>query len=145
MPATVASSSVSDSGMERDQYVLIAEDNPALLRVTRFAVERAGYTVETAVDGAEAIEKLRANAYGLLITDQQMPKMTGIEVVRAARELTAHASTPVILLTAKALELSHEQVAAELDVQHVLGKPFSPVQVAALVEELLSAEPLVVT
>ncbi len=131
--------------MDTSPIVLIAEDNPALLRVTRFAIERAGYDVDTAVDGNEALEKLRANRYDLLITDQQMPRLTGVELIRAARDLPHFADTPVILLTAKALELSHEDVAQQLGVDHVLGKPFSPVEVSRLVEELMPAAAFTVT
>lgn len=117
--------------------VLIAEDNPALLRVTMFAIERAGFDVETAVDGAEALKKLQEGEFGLLITDQQMPKMTGVELIRALREMPQYAETPIILLTAKALELNHEQMVEEYGVAQVLGKPFSPLQISRLVQDLM--------
>ena len=117
--------------------ILIAEDNPALLRVTQFTIERAGFSVTTAVNGQLALEKLQSESFDLLISDQQMPRMTGIELISAARELPSCAHMPIILLTAKALELSHDQLARELGVAKVLGKPFSPVEISRLVQDLL--------
>lgn len=120
-----------------EPVVLIAEDNPALLRVTRFSLERVGLRVDTASDGEQALQKLTENAYSVLVTDQQMPGLKGTEVIQRARRLPGHAETPVILLTAKALELSHEALAEELGVYRVLGKPFSPNEVSSLVLELV--------
>jgi len=126
--------------MESNSHrVLIAEDNPALLRVTQFTVERAGFSVTTAVNGLLALEKLQTESFDLLISDQQMPKMTGVELITAAREIPSCAEMPVILLTAKALELSHDQLASDLGVCKVLGKPFSPVEISRLVQDLIPA------
>ncbi|MEM9186475.1 MAG: response regulator [Planctomycetota bacterium] len=119
--------------------VLIAEDNPALLKVTQFSLERAGLAVESASDGMAALEMLREKRYGLLVTDQQMPRLCGVDLVREARELPTHKETPVILLTAKAMELSHDELAEELAIHHVLRKPFSPLEVSRLVDQLLAS------
>lgn len=121
-----------------DYDILIAEDNQALLRVTEFAVSRAGYRVQTAKNGELALEKLGQTQFDLVITDHQMPRMTGVELVRAARELEGYRQTPFVLLTAKALELSHEHLAEELGVAKVLSKPFSPSEITVLVHQLLA-------
>ncbi|MEM6330171.1 MAG: response regulator [Planctomycetota bacterium] len=126
---------------------MIAEDNPALLRVTRFALERAGFSVLAAADGDQALTALRKDdgRVGMLITDQQMPKLTGLELIAAVRQMPRFASLPVVLLTAKALELSHERVSDELGVARVLGKPFSPLEVARIVADLMPGTPSRVT
>lgn len=120
-----------------DYHILIAEDNAALLRVTEFAISRAGYRVATAKNGQLALEKLQQEQFDLVITDQQMPKMTGVELVTAGRKVEGYGEVPFVLLTAKALELSHEQLSEELDIATVLSKPFSPSQITVLVQQLL--------
>ncbi|MEM8864321.1 MAG: response regulator [Planctomycetota bacterium] len=122
-----------------EQTVLVAEDNPALLRVTQFTLERAGLKVHTATDGQSALEKLEEFPYGLLVTDQQMPRLCGIDLIRAARQLPNHADTPMVLLTAKAMELDRDGLVAELGVVDILRKPFSPMEVSRLAQKLLAA------
>lgn len=118
--------------------VLVVEDNTALLRVTRFALERIGIAVDEATDGATGLAKMRSCVYAVVITDQQMPALCGTDMVRAARRLPGYHRTPVVLLTAKAMELSPGDVAADLRIDHVVAKPFSPIEVSSLVQRLLA-------
>lgn len=106
--------------------VLIVEDNAALARVTQFAFTRAGFDAQIARNGRIALEAALVESFDLVISDQQMPEMTGLELCRHLRGLDAYASTPIILLTAKGLELELERLRAELDISAVFAKPFSP-------------------
>jgi len=74
------------------------EDKPELRTMLRKALERAGYAVDEAPDGAAAIQKIRARRYLLVITDLKMPGASGLEVLRETKQ--ADAAIPVLLLTA---------------------------------------------
>src|SRR3989454_1160696 len=78
--------------------LLLVEDKTELRTMLRKALERAGYAVDEAPDGAAAIQKIRARRYLLVITDLKMPGASGLEVLRATKQ--ADAATPVLLLTA---------------------------------------------
>src|SRR6201987_5054155 len=78
--------------------LLLVEDKNELRAMLRKALERAGYSVDEAPDGAAAIQKVRARRYLLVITDLKMPGASGIDVLRATKQ--ADSTIPVILLTA---------------------------------------------
>jgi DNA-binding NtrC family response regulator len=78
--------------------LLLVEDKNELRAMLRKALERSGYAVEEAPDGAAAIQKIRARRYLLVITDLKLPGASGLEVLRAAKN--ADATIPVLLLTA---------------------------------------------
>ena len=78
--------------------LLLVEDKTELRAMLRKALERAGYAVEEAPDGAAAIQKVRARRYLLVITDLKMPGASGLDVLRETKQ--ADATVPVLLLTA---------------------------------------------
>src|SRR6267142_1120223 len=80
------------------EHLLLVEDKNELRAMLRKALERAGYEVDEAPDGAAAIQKVRARRYLLVITDLKMPGASGLEVLRETKQ--ADATIPVILLTA---------------------------------------------
>jgi CheY-like chemotaxis protein len=77
--------------------------------------------------------------FDLVVTDQQMPVMTGIELCQQMRACERFADTPVIMLTAKGLELELSQLRRDLGISQVLPKPFSPHGLVEAIQELLSA------
>lgn len=105
---------------------LVVEDNIALARITQFGLERAGFDVRVASNGKRALELVRGETFDVIISDQQMPEMTGIEFCRRMRGMPEYAKTPIILLTAKGLELDLESIRADLGINAVFAKPFSP-------------------
>jgi CheY-like chemotaxis protein len=116
---------------------LIVDDNVALARVTQFALTRAGFQTSIAGNGRLALSLVTAEAFDIIITDQQMPEMTGLEFLERLRALPAYASTPIILLTAKGLELELPRIQQELDINAVFPKPFSPSAVVETACQLL--------
>lgn len=113
--------------------VLIAEDNPAMALVVQFNLERAGFEAVVADHGEEAWELLQNRNFDLVVTDQQMPKLSGRELLERMRQQDSTRSTPVILLTAKGLEMDVRRLQEELAIAAVFLKPFSP---RALVQEI---------
>lgn len=123
--------------MDYRAKALIVEDNVALARVTQFALTRAGFDTRIARNGRLGLEAASAESFDVVISDQQMPEMTGLELCRHLRQLPAYAATPIILLTAKGLELELSRLQEELDISAVFAKPFSPSGVVDAVCKLL--------
>ena len=111
--------------------ILLCDDEIHILRAAEFKLKRAGYDVRIAGDGQEAWEAIQQPKPDLLITDCQMPRLDGFGLVRTVRENPATADLPILMLTAKGFELSHEELAAKWNVLAVIAKPFSPARVAA--------------
>ncbi|MGE0548049.1 MAG: response regulator [Kofleriaceae bacterium] len=85
-------------------HVLVSDDDAWILRMVATVLEKRGYTVETAVDGEDAMARALANPPDLLITDVMMPKVDGWSLVRQLRSRPEFAMLPVIFLTALSSE-----------------------------------------
>ena len=122
-----------------NKKVLVVEDNPAFSSIVQFHLERAGYSVIVVCDGLEARERIRTTAerFDLIITDQQMPNVSGEELVRDLQQDARYSRTPIIMLTAKALELDVARLRDELKISAVIAKPFGPADLIRTVEDCL--------
>jgi len=115
--------------------ILVADDEAPIANVVAMKLRNAGLEVVVAMDGLEAYELAVAERPDFMITDLQMPGMSGLELcARLVAELEG--GIPTILLTAKGFELSAESV-RELPVRRIMTKPFSPRELLAQVQELL--------
>ena len=112
--------------------ILIAEDVRVIAFKMAQALQGAGYEVDTAGDGEECLDKARQTLPDLVVLDIMMPKMHGIEVLKALRDEHRTARTGVIVCSAKDFKTEHDE-AARLGVFDFLTKPFEP---AALVEKV---------
>lgn len=113
--------------------ILLAEDTRDLNRVLTVALEHAGFDVDSAFDGEEALAYLEKNGYDLLILDIMMPKKNGIEVLREVRSYDN--MTPVLLLTAKA-EVDDRVAGLDAGADDYLPKPFAMKELMARVRAL---------
>lgn len=130
--------------------VLIAEDDPVFRRLLQFTIERAGYTVVVTANGNEAWERLQQGGIDLLVTDQQMPHCTGIELLHRianapssvddeAGNSTNHLLDATILCTAKGLEIDRQLLKEQFGLLEVIGKPFSPKQLAHILDQFFQS------
>jgi two-component system alkaline phosphatase synthesis response regulator PhoP len=117
--------------------VLLCDDEIHILRAAEFKLKKAGYDVQIACDGQEAWEAIQAQKPDMLITDCQMPRLDGFGLVARVREDPATADLPVLMLTAKGYEISHEELSANWRVLAVLAKPFSPRELLQYVVKVL--------
>jgi len=116
--------------------ILIADDEAHILHVVTMKLSNAGYEVITAMDGEEALELCRSKKPDLLITDYQMPYLTGLELCKRLRQDEQTARIPVLMLTARGFDIeSHEM--SEAGINDVISKPFSPREILRKVENLL--------
>ena len=116
---------------------LVVDDNVALARVTQFALTRAGFDARIAANGRKALVMAEAELFDIVISDQQMPEMTGLELCRRLRAKSEYLHTPIILLTAKGLELELPTLQRELEISAIFPKPFSPSEVVSTACQLL--------
>lgn len=121
--------------------ILVAEDERVMSDVIRFNLLRAGYDVTVARNGEEAWERLQTRSCDLLLTDFQMPRLTGVELCRKLRNELPDWPVPVILLSARGLELNASVLQAELGIAAILFKPFSPRELIQIVAESLGKAP----
>jgi signal transduction histidine kinase len=84
--------------------ILLVDDDPLNLEITCWMLEEAGLIVEQAINGLEAVEKVRGTDYDLILMDMQMPLMNGMEATRIIRTLTKVQQPPIIAFTANAFE-----------------------------------------
>jgi two-component system alkaline phosphatase synthesis response regulator PhoP len=120
--------------------ILLCDDEIHILRAAEFKLAAAGHCVRCARNGREACERIAERLPDILVTDLQMPEMNGYELIRRVRENPAMVHLPIILLTAKALEIA-EGEASRFGLVRILTKPFSPKALLNLIETTL-AEPV---
>jgi len=114
--------------------ILVADDESHILSVVSLKLRNAGFRVLTAQDGQEALEMALHERPDLLITDYQMPLLSGLELCQRLRQ--QHAAVPTIMLTARGYSLEPQET-AQNGILRILSKPFSPRHLLATVQELL--------
>jgi len=117
--------------------ILVIDDEPHIVHVVALKLRNAGHNVVTAGDGAEGFELATADDFDVIITDIQMPYLTGIEL---AKKLAGHKvakDVPIIVLTARGYKLDNESL-EDTSIRAILSKPFSPREVLGQVEEILN-------
>src|SRR5215468_10682895 len=85
--------------------ILVVDDEPEAVELVGFNLEQAGFSVVTAADGAEALNKARAISPSLIVLDLMLPEINGLEVCKMLRRDSSTATVPIIMLTAKAAEI----------------------------------------
>ena len=117
--------------------IVVADDEAHIRNVVSLKLRNAGYDVLTAVDGEEALDLCIAEMPDLLITDYQMPYMTGADVCRELRSRDETRRIPALMLTARGFDIEPEEM-QQAGIAAVLAKPFSPREVLDKVADLLS-------
>ncbi len=112
--------------------VLVVDDSLTVRRVTQRLLVREGYRVALAKDGLEALEMLAGELPAVVLSDIEMPRMDGFDLVRNLRADARWRRLPVIMITSRIAQ-KHRDVAAELGVDHYLGKPYSEEELLELV------------
>lgn len=104
--------------------ILVVDDQPHIIRVIRLGLEREGYQVESAGNGQEALERLQNGRYDVLITDVEMPRMSGRELCEALHRNVAGPLPYTLVLTAKT-DVSIRSWVEALPATQLLEKPIS--------------------
>ena len=115
------------------ETILVVDDEKNIVELARLYLEDAGYVVESAYDGAEALAKIRSLRPALVVLDLMLPKIDGWEVCRRVR---ATSDVPIIMLTARSEDVD-KIVGLELGADDYLTKPFNPRELVARVMAVL--------
>ena len=105
--------------------ILVVDDEAHITHVVALKLTNAGYRVITAGDGEEAFEIAQAEKPDLVITDLQMPYMSGLELSKKLRRTPDTSTTPVLMLTARGYALDQSEL-GQTNIKGVMSKPFSP-------------------
>ncbi|MEX5214887.1 MAG: Hpt domain-containing protein [Nitrospiraceae bacterium] len=112
--------------------ILLIDDSLSIRKFVARMLESAGYAVETAVDGEDGLRKAAANRYRLVITDLEMPKLNGYEVIQALRGRAQTQTLPIVVMTTRAGD-KHRQLALNIGASGYIAKP---VEERALIAEV---------
>ena len=118
--------------------ILLTDDEAHVRHVMKYKLQRAGHTVLTAVNGEDALERAQRSLPDLVVSDQQMPLMTGLELCRSLYAGAATRHIPVILVTSREFEIGPAETRGT-NVRRVMSKPFSPSALVAAIAEVLAA------
>ena len=115
--------------------VLLVEDEPNIIEAITFLLSREGWQVETHVDGATAVEMVKAVQPDLLMLDHMLPGKSGLDILTELRSEDQFVTLPILMLTARGQMRDRAQAEAA-GVSRFMTKPFSNTEVLAAVRDL---------
>ncbi|GAF78846.1 unnamed protein product [marine sediment metagenome] len=124
--------------------VLVVDDEVHIVHVVAIKLRNNGYEVISADNGAEAFELACKEKPDIIVTDFQMPVMSGLELVEKLRQRGETKDIPVIMLTARSFSISKEQQ-EDLRISDCLSKPFSPRELLGNIEDVLYQKQVMVS
>ena len=116
--------------------ILAVDDSASIRQMVAFTLKGAGYDVVEAVDGQDGLDKAKAKSVNLVLTDQNMPKMDGLTLIKSLRALAQYKSTPILMLTTEAGEDMKSQGKAA-GATGWLVKPFDPQKLLEVVKKVI--------
>ena len=116
--------------------ILAVDDSASMRQMVAFTLKGAGFDVVQAADGQEGLEQARSKTVNLMLIDQNMPRVDGISLVKALREMPQYRTTPILMLTTE----SSDQMKAAGRAAGATGwmvKPFEPARLLEVIKKLL--------
>lgn len=129
--------------METRPKLLVVDDDPDILDAITTILGTQPYSIDTARDGVECMDKVRKDTPDLIILDLLMPRKDGFAVVRELRQNPKYAKVPILILTSVREDASRRRYELEtglaMDVQDYVEKPISPMELIDRVKSLLES------
>jgi two-component system chemotaxis response regulator CheY len=122
--------------MTEGKTILTVDDSGSLRQMVTFVLKDAGYDVVEAIDGQDGLEKAKAQHIDLVLTDQNMPGMDGLGLIRALRTMKKYQSVPILMLTTE----TGDDIKAQGRAAGATGwivKPFDPARLTEVVRKLI--------
>jgi len=121
----------TDSNANQAPLVMVVDDSITMRRVLQRLLQREGYRVAVAADGRQALDTLRLERPALVLSDVEMPRMDGFELLSSIRNTAQLATLPVVMITSRIAD-KHREHAKTLGANEYLGKPYSEDELLAV-------------
>lgn len=116
--------------------ILTVDDSASMRQMVAFTLKHAGYEVIEAVDGQDALEKVKDQPVDLVLTDQNMPRMDGLALVQRLRSMAQHRSVPILILTTESSD-EMKQAGRAAGATGWLVKPFDPPRLLEVIGKVI--------
>ena len=116
--------------------VLTVDDSASIRQMVSFTLKSAGYEIAEAVDGQDGLDKAKAKSFDLILSDQNMPRMDGLTLIKNLRGLPQYKSTPILMLTTEAGD-DMKSAGKAAGATGWLVKPFDPQKLIEVVKKVL--------
>jgi two-component system chemotaxis response regulator CheY len=116
--------------------ILAVDDSSSLRQMVAFSLKAAGYQVVEAVDGQDGLEKAQLQAVDLVLTDQNMPKMDGLSLIKLLRGMPNYQKVPILMLTTESSD-EMKQKGRAAGANGWLVKPFDPQRLIEVVKKVI--------
>jgi two-component system, chemotaxis family, chemotaxis protein CheY len=116
--------------------ILAVDDSASIRQMVTFTLKSAGYEVTEAVDGMDGLDKAKGKTFNLILTDQNMPRMDGLTLIKSVRALPAYKTTPILMLTTESSDAMKAQGRAA-GATGWLVKPFDPQKLIEVVKKVI--------
>jgi two-component system chemotaxis response regulator CheY len=119
-----------------NRTILAVDDSPSIRQMVSYTLKGAGYDVIEAADGEEGLGKARSTPVSLILTDQNMPRMDGLTLIRSLRAMPRYQSTPILVLTTESGD-AIKQEARAAGATGWMVKPFDPKRLLEVMKKVL--------
>ena len=116
--------------------VLTVDDSASIRQMVSFTLKSAGYEVVEAVDGMDGLEKAKGKSFNLVLTDQNMPRMDGLTLIKTLRGMPTYRTVPILMLTTESSDTMKSQGRAA-GATGWLVKPFDPQKLIEVVKKVI--------
>lgn len=116
--------------------ILSVDDSNSIRQMVAFTLKGAGYEVIEAADGQEGLDKAKSKTVDLVLTDQNMPRMDGITLIKALRAMPSYKSVPILMLTTESGETMKSEGKAAGATGWIV-KPFDPAKLLEVVKKVI--------
>jgi two-component system chemotaxis response regulator CheY len=116
--------------------VLAIDDSASIRQMLSFTLKSSGYDVVEAVDGMDGLDKAKAKSVNLVLTDQNMPRMDGLTLIKSLRAMPTYKSVPILMLTTESSDAMKSQGRAA-GATGWLVKPFDPQKLIEVVKKVI--------
>jgi two-component system, chemotaxis family, chemotaxis protein CheY len=122
--------------IDMPKTIMTVDDSASVRQMVSFTLRDAGYNVIEAINGQDALKKMNGIAVHMMVTDLNMPKMDGLDLIRAVRQLPSFHFIPIIMLTTES-QMEKKQEGKSAGATGWIVKPFQPEQLIAVVKRVL--------
>lgn len=116
--------------------ILAIDDSASIRQMVGFTLKSSGYEVVEAVDGMDGLEKAKGKSFNLILTDQNMPRMDGLTLIKSLRALPQYKTVPILMLTTESSDGMKQQGRAA-GATGWLVKPFDPQKLVEVVKKVI--------